>query len=116
MLNECLLNEFETALNLADSIFSAVKPEAYGERPIPLRHPNLFYFGHLPAFACNQILRAALGEPSFNDHFDNLFERGIDPPDDALPTAVPTLEHWPPIKEINAYRLQIENRLFELLQ
>ena len=47
--------------------------------PIPERHRVVFYLGHLEAFDWNQICRWTLGQSSFHDTFDSLFEAGIDP-------------------------------------
>ena len=60
-------------------LFSLVLPEAYYDRPIPLRHPFVFYEGHLPAFSFNTLCSRALREPSVDEHYQRLFERGIDP-------------------------------------
>ena len=70
--------ELEGAWTVSDRLFSLCG-EARLESPIPFRHPFLFYLGHLPAFAWNQLGRGALGEPPINAAFEELFERGIDP-------------------------------------
>ncbi len=60
-------------------IFGLVDPEAYFERPIPLRHPFAFYEGHLPAFSFLVLCERGLGEPALDAPLERLFERGIDP-------------------------------------
>lgn len=55
-------------------------PEAYYDRPIPLRHPFVFYDGHLAAFPVNTVIRGKLGRPGIDGELESLFERGIDPP------------------------------------
>ena len=35
----------------------------YYRRPIALRHPIVFYEGHLPAFSFNTLVKKALGGP-----------------------------------------------------
>src|SRR5260370_3264319 len=62
-----------------DRIFEILPPEAIFAQPIALRHPFVFYVGHLPAFAWNHICAGALGRPSLNPAYDELFSRGIDP-------------------------------------
>ena len=44
-------------------LFDIVRPEAYYSRPISLRHPIVFYEGHLPAFSVNTLLKKGLGRP-----------------------------------------------------
>jgi len=62
-----------------DRIFDLLAPEGYLAQPIALRHPFIFYVGHLPAFAWNHVGGGVLGQPSLNPAFDELFSRGIDP-------------------------------------
>jgi formylglycine-generating enzyme required for sulfatase activity len=69
-----LLNRIRTF-----EIFSIFEPSAYYERPIPLRHPLVFYEGHIPAFSHNTLCVAALGQPPVDADLQRLFERGIDP-------------------------------------
>jgi ergothioneine biosynthesis protein EgtB len=89
-----------------DRIFELLAPEAFRAQPIRLRHPFIFYVGHLPAFAWNHV-SSILGQASFNARFDELFSRGIDPDVDD-PThchdhpGVP--ESWPALAEVLAYR------------
>lgn len=62
-----------------DRIFDLLDPGALLAQPIALRHPFIFYLGHLPAFAWNHVGAGVLERPSFNPAFDELFSRGIDP-------------------------------------
>ena len=94
---------FATAWRRSDDLFALVPHTAYLAQPIDLRHPVLFYIGHLPAFAWNQIGRGALGLGSVNPRFDALFARGIDPADtDSAKTQ--HITNWPSIDETLAYR------------
>jgi formylglycine-generating enzyme required for sulfatase activity len=60
-------------------LFDLIAPQAYYDRPIPLRLPLVFYEGHIPAFSFNTLPRKALGAPLLHGEFETLFERGIDP-------------------------------------
>ena len=102
-----LLGRLEAAWERSDRIFTLLKRGAWLERPIALRQPFIFYLGHLPAFAWNQVWRGVLGRPSFNPEFDRLFERGIDPVGDYQPTSVA----WPPEGEILSYRDRVRDAL-----
>ncbi|KAF9119191.1 hypothetical protein BGW39_000490 [Mortierella sp. 14UC] len=88
------------------------------EKPIALRHPFLFYLGHIPTFLDIQLSRV-LGEPFTEPaYFSVIFERGIDP-DVEDPTQchshskVP--DTWPEIEEIVAFRDRVRERLFKVL-
>jgi ergothioneine biosynthesis protein EgtB len=85
-----------------------LEPEALGDQPIALRHPLIFYLGHLPAFAWNQVCRGVLDRPSFRPEFDALFERGIDPMGvDRYDSA----SEWPSVREVVDYRDHVRDEL-----
>src|SRR3954465_9944503 len=60
-------------------LFDAITEDAYYSRPIALRHPIVFYEGHLPGFSFNTLVKKALGRPGIDDSLETLFARGIDP-------------------------------------
>jgi formylglycine-generating enzyme required for sulfatase activity len=62
-------------------IFATIAPEAYHDAPLSLRHPFVFYDGHIPGFAFLTLVRGALGRPSLDLELETLFNRGIDPRD-----------------------------------
>lgn len=86
---------------LSRQLFELVVPDAYYDRPIPLRNPIVFYEGHLPAFSVNTLIKRTQGRKGIDEHLELLFARGIDPADE---TAVrnPT-ERWPSREEVHAY-------------
>ena len=111
-----MIEEFRSRLRnawqMSDRIFGMVPRELWSEQPISLRHPILFYVGHLPAFAWNQVGNGLLELGSLHREFDQLFERGIDPVGvDAHSSAVA----WPEIDQILAYRDAVRERLFDLV-
>jgi len=61
------------------ALFDLIADEAYYSRPIDLRHPIVFYEGHLPAFSFNTLVKRALGGASIDPSLEALFARGIDP-------------------------------------
>ena len=114
-----ILSNLKEGWKLADLLFGSVlKVTAMMQRPIDLRHPFIFYVGHLTAFEKNQIFKMILNQTSETEHFDDLFERGIDPMVDD-----PTICHkhsadvnhsmWPSLEELMNYqentRRMIEN-------
>ena len=102
-----LRHELEAAWARSDRIFELLLPGALLERPIPLRHPFVFYLGHLPAFAWNQICRGGLGQRSLRPDLDDLFARGIDPRDtgEAQAAAVSAaVVRWPDERVVRDYR------------
>src|SRR4029077_3294466 len=61
------------------ALFDLLADEAYYAQPIALRHPIVFYEGHLPGFSFNTLVKKALGRPSIDPRLESLFARGIDP-------------------------------------
>lgn len=64
-------------------LFDLLTDEAYYSQPISLRHPLVFYDGHLPAFSLNTLVKKALGRPGIDHRLERLFARGIDPDEGA---------------------------------
>ena len=101
-----------------------LSPEALYQRPIVIRHPFIFYFGHITAFAKNQIFRHTMKRKSDTEDFDLFFERGIDPlVDDPSKchkhSADINQSEWPPLKDLAEYkdntRKMIEQNIKEVL-
>src|SRR5713226_5815441 len=74
---------YRTNRRRSRELFEVARPEAYYERPIPLRNPICFYEGHLPAFSVNTLIKRGLKEAGVDSHYELLFERGIDPEDES---------------------------------
>ncbi len=94
------------------ALFDSVRPEAYEERPIALRNPICFYEGHLPAFSVNTLLRRGLGDPGIDPRFESLFERGIDPEDEAAASGESL---WPSRIEICSYGAEADHAILAVL-
>ena len=78
--------------------------EAFYIKPISLRHPLIFYYGHTATFFINKLLLAGLISQRVNPRFESLFavgvdEMGWDDLDDAH-------YDWPAVSEVKAYRDQ----------
>lgn len=101
-----LVARYRKARERTRELFAIPAPEAYYDRPIPLRNPIIFYDGHLPAFAVNTLVKLARHERGVDAHFESLFARGIDPEDE---TAVrDPAELWPSRSEVEAYGREAE--------
>ena len=100
--------DLQAAWARSDRLLSMLADDAWLELPIRLRQPFLFYLGHLPAFAWNQLGRGLLRLASFTPSFDTLFERGIDPVgvDSYVPQA-----SWPPRTAVLDYRDRVRDTL-----
>ncbi|CDF37614.1 unnamed protein product [Chondrus crispus] len=110
------LDSLESAWALSDTFFAdnSIERQALC-RPISLRNPFIFYFGHLPSFAWI-TLRPLLNANALHPTFDDLFSRGIDP-DVEDPTechdhpAAPV--KWPSWSEVLSYRDAVRTQVRE---
>ncbi|HET8947830.1 MAG TPA: DinB family protein, partial [Candidatus Polarisedimenticolia bacterium] len=81
---ERLVERYRRNRERSARLFDLLKDEdAHYVQPIPLRHPFVFYEGHVPAFSLNTLVKRGLGGPGIDDALETLFARGIDPPADA---------------------------------
>ncbi len=106
-MTRTVAERLQDAWQRSDLIFSTLSPEAFRARPIALRHPFIFYVGHLPAFAWIHICGGTLGHPSFAPALDDMFSRGIDPDVDNPEQChdhpeIP--DRWPELETVLAYR------------
>lgn len=99
----------------SERIFGLVAEDAFERRPIPLRHPFVFYEGHLPAFSYRTLNEAGLGEPPLDARLERLFERGIDPSSlDAAHRA--ERSDWPSRAEVRAFGERCDARVLDALR
>jgi hypothetical protein len=116
--NRNIEQELTQAWAFSDKVFDLLKDNAWLEQPISLRHPFIFYLGHLPAFANNQINYVLNNQKSVSKYFDQIFERGIDPNVDTMEchahSEVP--QTWPEISEIKEYRNKVRKHALQAIQ
>lgn len=93
-------------------LFDMLRPEAYYERPIALRHPIVFYEGHIPAFTLNTLVKRALGEPGIDAGLERLFARGIDPDEEGGDGPVLS---WPSREQVHAFVAAADARALDAL-
>src|SRR6188508_3225022 len=95
-------------------LFDIVRPDAYYSRPIALRHPVVFYEGHLPAFSLNTLVKRALGGPGVDERLERLFARGIDPDSEASASGSQPAG-WPSRGEVRRFADECDARILEAL-
>ena len=106
----------QAAWSRTDRLFALLKPGAVHSQPIFLRHPFIFYLGHLPAFAWNQICKGILQWNSLNPFFDEIFSRGIDPDVDdpqQCHTHPEAPSSWPKVEQVLQYRDRVRDAVLE---
>jgi iron(II)-dependent oxidoreductase len=101
---------YEANRSRTRGIFALLAPEAYCEAPLPLRHPFVFYDGHIPGFSFLTLVRRALGGAAIDEELETLFQRGIDPEStqQARKSAPPA---WPSRERVEAFARACDERV-----
>ena len=105
---------FHTTLDRYEQLFETLDgDEAYFKKPIPLRHPLIFYLGHTSTFFTNKLLLAGLITERINPRMESMFAVGVDEMSwDDLNT---THYSWPAIEEVRAYRKTVRGMVDRLI-
>jgi hypothetical protein len=92
--------------------------EAYYSLPIALRHPVVFYEGHLPGFSLNTLVKKALGRPGIDARLESLFARGIDPSESTTARPHPPDAHgqWPSREDVRAFAAEADRLVIDALE
>ncbi len=107
-------NYFHQTFDRYECLFETLAvDEAYYQKPIPLRHPLIFYFGHTATFFINKLLIANIISARINPRFEAMFAVGVDEMSwDDLNDAH---YDWPSVTEVRAYRDEVRARVDELI-
>ncbi len=97
---------FQATFDRYEQLFEVLTSQAaYYEKPIPLRHPLIFYFGHTATFFVNKLVLAGLLTARINPRFESMFAVGVDEMSwDDLDEAN---YDWPEVEQVRAYRRQV---------
>ena len=98
-----ILRYFHATFDRYEQLFEVLtSDEAYYVKPIALRHPLIFYFGHTATFFINKLVLAGQLEERINPRFESMFAIGVDEMSwDDLNDA---RYDWPTVAEVRAYR------------
>ena len=94
------------------ALFDMLPEDVYYSRPIDLRHPVVFYDGHLPGFSFNTLNKRALGRPGIDARLETLFARGIDPHESQAGSHA---ESWPSRENVQAFVDEADSRVIDAL-
>lgn len=106
-----LAADLQSGRRRTEELFSVLAASHLYERPIAERHRVVFYIGHLEAFDYIQICVKGLGQRSKEPALDSLFEAGIDPDSNNLPSDTPS--DWPALEQIDGYVSQARRAVDE---
>jgi iron(II)-dependent oxidoreductase len=103
----------------SQAMFSMLADDAYYSRPIALRHPIVFYEGHLPGFSFNTLVKRGLGRPGIDARLEALFARGIDPHESQASAARPDSairDQWPSRSEVEQFACEADRQVIDALE
>lgn len=109
-----LRDYFVDTFDRYESLFETLAcSAAWIERPIPLRHPLIFYYGHTAAFFINKLLLARLIEQRVDARLESVFAVGVDEMswddmDDAH-------YDWPSVATVQAYRDKVRALVLDII-
>lgn len=105
---------FHATFDRYESLFETLaSDEAYIRKPIPLRHPLIFYFGHTATFFTNKLVLAGLVQKRINPRLESMFAIGVDEMSwDDLNDAN---YDWPTVAEVRAYRGEVRHMVDKLI-
>ena len=96
-------------------LFDLLVEETYYSQPIALRHPIVFYEGHLPGFSFNTLLKKGLGRPSIDAKLETLFARGIDPHESGAGGAGRAGGEWPSRDVVHQFADEADRQVIDAL-
>ena len=97
---------FHATFDRYEQLFEVlVSDAAYFNKPIPLRHPLIFYFGHTATFFVNKLVLAGLLRERIQPRFESMFAIGVD--EMSWDDLGETHYDWPRVEEVRAYRRQV---------
>lgn len=113
---QSLIDWYQRNRQRSAQLFDLVDEASYYSKPIDLRHPIVFYEGHLPAFSFNTLVKRGLGGASIDPHLEALFARGIDPHESEANLSHDPRAGWPSRAEVRSFAAEADSRVIKALQ
>lgn len=112
---ETIGDYFKATFDRYERLFQVLQgSSAFYRKPIPLRHPLIFYFGHTATFFINKLLLAGLISQRINPRFESMFAVGVDEMSwDDLDDAH---YDWPQVAEVAAYRQAVRDTVSAVIR
>ncbi|TEU30342.1 5-histidylcysteine sulfoxide synthase [Alkanindiges illinoisensis] len=113
-MRRTLRHYFLDTFNTYESLFDCLASEnAFYIKPISLRHPLIFYYGHTATFFINKLLLARLINERVDQRMESIFAVGVDEMSwDDLNEAN---YDWPSVHDVKAYRDKVRTLVLDLI-
>lgn len=110
-----LRDYFHQTYDEYESLFDTLAcEEAYYQKPIALRHPLIFYFGHTATFFINKLLLVGLIEQRLDPRLESMFAIGVD--EMSWDDLDEQHYEWPTVAEVRKYRLRVRQLVDSLIK
>ncbi|WP_428827075.1 5-histidylcysteine sulfoxide synthase [Azonexus sp. IMCC34842] len=110
-----ILDYFHATFDRYEQLFEVLNgAEAYYVKPIALRHPLIFYFGHTATFFINKLVLAGLLAQRIDPKFESMFAIGVD--EMSWDDLNEVRYDWPTIDAVRAYRQQVRAAVDQLIR
>jgi hypothetical protein len=105
---------FQATFDRYEQLFEVLTcDEAYYRKPISLRHPLIFYFGHTATFFINKLVLAGQIEQRINPHFESMFAIGVD--EMSWDDLNDVRYDWPTVEAVRDYRRQVRAAVTQVI-
>ena len=105
---------FHATCDRYESLFEILaNEEAYYVKPISLRHPLIFYYGHTATFFVNKLVLAGLIDRRINPKFESMFAIGVD--EMSWDDLCDANYDWPKVEEVGHYRKEMRSLVDNLI-
>lgn len=110
-----ILAHFHQTFDRYEQLFEVLGcDEAYYVKPITLRHPLIFYFGHTATFFINKLTLAGLVTARIDPRLESMFAIGVD--EMSWDDLDDTHYDWPSVAEVKAYRDKVRATVDHLVR
>lgn len=114
VIREQIRAYFHETSDLYESLFQTLtSDEAFYVKPIHLRHPLIFYYGHTNTFFINKLLLAGLISQRVNSQFESMFAVGVD--EMSWDDVNDQNYTWPSPAEVKVYRASVRSLVGQLI-
>ncbi|WP_019677423.1 5-histidylcysteine sulfoxide synthase [Arsukibacterium perlucidum] len=103
-------NTFDTYTRLFDCLRDDT---GFYQKPIPLRHPLIFYLGHTATFFVNKLLLAKLIPERINPHMESIFAVGVD--EMSWDDLSEENYDWPSVSAVKEYRAKVRAAVLNII-
>jgi 5-histidylcysteine sulfoxide synthase/putative 4-mercaptohistidine N1-methyltranferase len=110
-----ILDYFHATFDRYEQLFEVLNcAKAFVIKPIALRLPLIFYYGHTATFFVNKLVLAGLLEQRINPDFESMFAVGVD--EMSWDDLSDSRYNWPAVEQVRAYRQVVRTAVDRIIR